>query len=229
MPDAYLVLSYLIATVSKSRYVLASKLWVSTLISVICLFLDPISISQLKTIKETKIQYSMPISTFNSLLKWHDSRIRHRPIDRFLQCNFALFRCNKESYNYKIIICVVQMTQHLIIVWFLFHVFFSVVRHSAYSNPYSWSIWLFGISKIRCLSRGCSAPPRSHSEPPHGFLLQCKHPMPYSNTQEDNFHFYIDFSYSHEIHYHMSVWIVLVYHSRDHECHKIPENIKSKT
>ena len=24
----------------------------------------------------------------------------------------------------------------------------------------------------------------------------------------------------------MFVWIVLVYHSRDHECHKIPENIK---
>ena len=86
--------------------------------------------------------------------------------------------------------------------------------------------FLIHISKIRSLSRGCSAPPRSHSEPPHGFLLQCKHPMPYSNNQEDNFHFYIDFSYSHEIHHHMSVWIVLVYHSRDHEYHKIPENIK---
>ena len=96
-------------------------------------------------------------------------------------------------------------------------------------NLYSWlgehPFGLFGRTKIRCLSRGCFAHSRSHSEPSHGVLLQCKHSMPYSNTQEDNFHSYIDFSYSQKIHHHMSVWIVLVYHSRDHECHKIPENI----
>merc|ERR1719464_1123261 len=51
--------------------------------------------------------------------------------------------------------------------------------------------------------------------------------MPYSNTQEDNFHFYIDFSYSHKIHYHMYACIFLVYDSTDHECHKIPRTVCS--
>ena len=33
------------------------------------------NLKQLKTKKTTKIQFSTPISTFNSLLKWHDPRL----------------------------------------------------------------------------------------------------------------------------------------------------------
>ena len=79
-------------------------------------------------------------------------------------------------------------------------------------------------TKIRCLSRRLSALPCNNSH--HTFLLQSKTRLRESNIQQDNFHFYIDFSYSDEIRYHMQLWIVLVYYSRDRECHKIPESSK---
>ena len=84
-------------------------------------------------------------------------------------------------------------------------------------------------TKIRCLSRRFSALPCSTSY--HTFLLQSKTRLRESNIQQDNFHFYIDFSYSDEIHYHIPIWIVLDYYSRDRGCHKIPgsnkQNLKS--
>ena len=84
--------------------------------------------------------------------------------------------------------------------------------------------YLQKYSKIRSLSRRFSVLPCNISH--HTFLLQSKTKLQESNIQQDNFHFYIDFSYSDKIHYHMYIGIVLVYYSRDHECHKIPENIK---
>ena len=79
-------------------------------------------------------------------------------------------------------------------------------------------------TKISCLSRRFSALPCNNSH--HTFLLQSKTRLRESNIQQDNFHFYIDFSYSDKIHYHMYIWIVLVYCSRDRECHKIPGSNK---
>ena len=88
----------------------------------------------------------------------------------------------------------------------------------------SRSIWLYGRTKIRCLSRRFSALPCSKCH--HTFLLHSKPSLWESNIQRDNFHFYIDFSYSDKIHYHMYIWIVLVYCSKNRECHKIPESNK---
>ena len=79
-------------------------------------------------------------------------------------------------------------------------------------------------TKIRCLSRRLSALPCNNSH--HTFLLQSKTRLRESNIQQDNFHFYIDFSYSDEIHYHIPIWIVLDYYSRDRGCHKIPGSNK---
>ena len=79
-------------------------------------------------------------------------------------------------------------------------------------------------TKIRCLSRRFSALPCNTSY--RTFLLQSKTRLRESNIQQDNFHFYIDFSYSDEIHYHIPIWIVLDYYSRDRGCHKIPGSNK---
>ena len=86
----------------------------------------------------------------------------------------------------------------------------------------SFRFLLTNRTKIRC--RRFSALPCNTSY--HTFLLQSKTRLRESNIQQDNFHFYIDFSYSDEIHYHISIWIVLDYYSRDRGCHKIPGSNK---
>ena len=67
----------------------------------------------------------------------------------------------------------------------------------------SSSILLYGRTKIRCLSRRFSVHTCSKSH--HTFLLHSKPKLRESNIQQDNFHFYIDFSYSDKIQYHMYI------------------------
>ena len=88
----------------------------------------------------------------------------------------------------------------------------------------SRSIWVYGRTKIRCLSSFFSV--LFCGDPHHKLLLRREPLMSQTNIQQENMRLNIDFAYYLKIHYHILVGIVLVSYSRNREWHKIPESSK---